>query len=254
MKSKKPLIIIICVLVTIIFGIGVYINSADNISVVVMTPNKTAETDKGENESKEDKEETKQIEESNNKEESNSKEELNNKKDTDNTEKNQESEKTQNTDKVTKSEENKETNAETKPTDDLSCTISIECTEILDNMEDLTEGKADFIPEDGIILTETEVNFEDGESVFDILYKVARENKIHLEFVNTPGYNSAYIEGISNIYEFDCGALSGWTYYVNGEFINVGSSSHKVSDGDKIEWKYTCSLGDNSFDSELNEG
>lgn len=29
-------------------------------------------------------------------------------------------------------------------------------------------------------------------------------------------YNSAYIEGINNLYEFDCGELSGWMYKVNG--------------------------------------
>lgn len=32
----------------------------------------------------------------------------------------------------------------------------------------------------------------------------------------TPAYNSAYIEGIGNLYEFDCGNLSGWMYSVNG--------------------------------------
>ena len=31
----------------------------------------------------------------------------------------------------------------------------------------------------------------------------------------TPIYNSAYIEGIHNLYEFDCGSLSGWENLYN---------------------------------------
>ena len=64
-----------------------------------------------------------------------------------------------------------------------------------------------------------------------------------MEFVNTPIYNSAYIEGINNLYEFDAGELSGWMYCVNGEFPNYGSSGYKVKPGDKIEWHYSCDLG-----------
>ena len=68
-------------------------------------------------------------------------------------------------------------------------------------------------------------------------------NKIHLEFEDTPIYNSVYIEGIANIYEFDCGELSGWMYKVNGWFPNYGCSRYQLKAGDKIEWVYTCDLG-----------
>ena len=53
-------------------------------------------------------------------------------------------------------------------------------------------------------------------------------------------YNSAYIEGINNLYEFDCGELSGWMYKVNGWFPNYGCSACKVENGDDIVWCYTC--------------
>ena len=36
-----------------------------------------------------------------------------------------------------------------------------------------------------------------------------KKAKIHMEFRNTPIYNSAYIMGINNLYEFDVGELSG---------------------------------------------
>ena len=79
--------------------------------------------------------------------------------------------------------------------------------------------------------------------MFDILKRETQKNNIHMEFSFTPLYNSSYIEGIANIYEFDCGELSGWMYSVNGWFPNYGISRYKVSDGDSIEFHYTCDLG-----------
>lgn len=123
------------------------------------------------------------------------------------------------------------------------CTISIECSTILDNMDSLKEPKKEFVPEDGWILKETEVDFTTGDTVFDILKKICGKKEIHLSSRFTPLYNSYYIEGINQLYEFDCGKNSGWTYCVNGKFPNYGASSYKPKDGDKIEWKYTCNLG-----------
>lgn len=123
------------------------------------------------------------------------------------------------------------------------CTISIECATILDNMDQLTEGKEELVPEDGIILPATKVEFYQGESAFDVLSRETKNNKIHMEFVNTPIYNSAYIEGINNLYEFDCGSLSGWMYKVNDWYPNYGCSRYILADGDVIQWVYSCDLG-----------
>lgn len=124
-----------------------------------------------------------------------------------------------------------------------TCTISISCASILAHMDWLADGKAELVPEDGVILAPTEVTFYGGESVFNVLQRVCKQNKIHMEFMNTPMYNSAYIEGINNLYEFDCGELSGWMYSVNDWFPNYGCSRYQLSDGDVICWKYTCDLG-----------
>ena len=124
-----------------------------------------------------------------------------------------------------------------------SCTVSVSCASILDHMDWLDPEKTALVPEDGWILEPIPVTFHDGESVFDVLLQVCRENRIHMEFEDTPMYNSAYIEGIHNLYEFDCGELSGWMYRVNGWFPNYGCSRYAVSDGDVIEWVYTCDLG-----------
>lgn len=124
-----------------------------------------------------------------------------------------------------------------------TCTISISCATILNNMNILDKDKKDIVPKDGWILKERTVTFKEGESVFDILKRVCKDNKIHMEASFTPLYNSTYIEGIYNLYEFDCGSLSGWMYSVNGEFPNYGCSKYIVKKGDVIRWQYTCDLG-----------
>lgn len=101
---------------------------------------------------------------------------------------------------------------------ELTCTLSVSCETILNNMDKLDKNKVGIIPENGVILAEKTAVFYEGENVFNLLSREMKKNKIHLEFVNTPIYNSAYIEGIANIYEFDCGNLSGWMYKVNGKF------------------------------------
>ena len=64
-----------------------------------------------------------------------------------------------------------------------------------------------------------------------------------MEYMDTPGYGSAYIEGIHNLYEFDVGELSGWMYSVNGRFPNYGCSQSILQDGDVVCWVYTCDYG-----------
>ena len=87
-------------------------------------------------------------------------------------------------------------------------------------------------------------NFTTGETVFDILKDICEKNRIQISSRYTPLYNNYYVEGINQLYEFDCGKKSGWMYSVNGVFPNYGASSYKPKDGDKIEWVYTCNLGD----------
>ena len=126
---------------------------------------------------------------------------------------------------------------------ELTCTLSVRCDTILDNMSDFDKDKAEILPNNGIILKETEVVFYEGETVFNLLRREMKKNKIHMEFNEVPMYGSAYIEGIANIYEFDCGELSGWMYKVNDWFPNYGCSRYKLKEHDKVEWIYTCDLG-----------
>ncbi len=133
----------------------------------------------------------------------------------------------------------------------LTCTISISCATILDNMELCAENKRPLVPSDGVILPTTTVTFSPGESVYDVLQRVCRDNSIHMESSFTPMYNSAYIEGINNLYEFDVGERSGWMYHVNGWFPNYGCSRYQVQNGDVICWVYTCDLGADVGDNSM---
>ena len=126
---------------------------------------------------------------------------------------------------------------------EYKCTLSVSCGTILDNMDLLEKAKWELVPEDGIIFPATEVVFYEGESVFNVLLREMKKAKIHMEFENTPIYNSAYIEGINNLYEFDVGELSGWMYCVNDWYPNYGCSRYKLTDGDVVIWVYTCDLG-----------
>lgn len=131
----------------------------------------------------------------------------------------------------------------TKPTttkERLTCTITIRCDTILDNMDNLDPAKAPYIPDNGVILREVTVEFEEGETVFDVLNRVCKQYSIPIEYSWTPMYDSYYIEGINNLYEFDCGSESGWMYKVNGWFPNYGCSSYYLTGGEKIVWCYTC--------------
>ena len=125
-----------------------------------------------------------------------------------------------------------------------SCTISISCGTILNNMDMCRESKKGYVPSNGTILSTTTVTFEEGETVYDVLQRVCRDKGIQMDASWTAAYNSAYVKGIANLYEFDVGEGSGWMYKVNGWFPNYGCSSYDLEDGDNICWVYTCDLGD----------
>lgn len=123
-----------------------------------------------------------------------------------------------------------------------TCTLTIRCDTLVGQPEDLDAAKAELVPANGLLYSAT-VSFTAGESVFDVLQRAMQEAGIPMEFTSVPVYGSAYIEGIANLYEFDCGPLSGWVYSVNGVFPNYGCSKYTLKDGDQVLWQYTCDLG-----------
>lgn len=126
-------------------------------------------------------------------------------------------------------------------------TLSIECKTVLENLSVLDPAlkAGNFVPENGVILPCTRYVLRPGDTVYDILSRAVRYNKIQMEYqgADKNSFSSVYIKGINYLYEFSCGPLSGWMYTVNGIFPQYGCSKYELSDGDRIEWVYTCDLG-----------
>lgn len=139
------------------------------------------------------------------------------------------------------------THADDITPDSQTVTLSISCASILEHWENLDEElrKGGYVPEDGVLLEKKQYVLRPEDTVFSILVRAAKNEKIPIEYQGSQenAYGSAYIQGIQYIYEFSCGPLSGWMYRVNGEFPKKGCSQYVLKDGDEIEWIYTCDLG-----------
>ena len=131
--------------------------------------------------------------------------------------------------------------------DSETVTISIRCDTILQNYEDLDPAlrSDEFVPPDGVILPPTRYVLRPGDTVFDILDRAVRYNRIQMEYqgARENSFGSVYIQGLHYLYEFSCGPLSGWMYRVNGEFPSEGIDSIELHNGDKVEWLFSCDGG-----------
>ena len=134
----------------------------------------------------------------------------------------------------------------------LTCTLEVRCDTLLSHLGELAEGKAALVPENGILLETVTVEFEGGETAFDVFRRVLRQEKLHFEYVDASAYNSVYIEGIGNLYEFDCGPQSGWMYFVNDTSLSIGCSAYTLADGDAVSFRYTCDLGADLGEDDFN--
>lgn len=89
----------------------------------------------------------------------------------------------------------------------------------------------------GVILSETEVNINKGDTVLSLTKSVLSSEGIDYTI------RSGYVAGIDDQNEFDKGSESGWVFSINGGFPSVGAGSVNVRSGDYIEWLYTTNLG-----------
>ena len=143
-----------------------------------------------------------------------------------------------------------EKQTESKNEKKYTCTFSIDCSAALDENAGLSKEKLDILPPDGKIFPETQIEFSEDETAFDILERVCKDNKIQMESEWSSSFGTEYIEGIANLYETDCDKMSGWTFYINGNFSEYGCSQAKLADGDKLEWTYV--LFDENFADDTN--
>lgn len=137
------------------------------------------------------------------------------------------------------SQTNTETNTPTTPESTTEYVyVSIDCKTILNNMNDLPEQYKQYVPSNGIILSSKKVKLSEGDTVFDIITKVTKMNKIQMS------QSSGYIQSIHNLPEKLFNGSGGWMYGVNGSYADRGSKEYKLKNNDKVEWRYTCYIGD----------
>lgn len=123
-------------------------------------------------------------------------------------------------------------------------TLTIRCDTILANQPLLNAAYAAYVPPDGVILAEADVELYAGESVFDVLKRVTRDRKIALVYHSGTAYGGAYIDSIGHLDDRAVkGDEGGWMYRVNGVVPNYGCGQYTLKDGDRVEWLYTCNLG-----------
>lgn len=121
----------------------------------------------------------------------------------------------------------------------ITVTFSVDCRNAI-NYGILSQGSfAQVLPADGIILSTSAITVKNGENVMSALKKILKENRINFSISS-----SGYVRMIGGLSEFDCGAYSGWMYKVNGVLPSVSTKSYPLKDGDKVEFVYTCKMGD----------
>ncbi|HEY8528706.1 MAG TPA: DUF4430 domain-containing protein [Paenibacillaceae bacterium] len=97
-------------------------------------------------------------------------------------------------------------------------------------------GSADY----GEILPPTETELLEGDTVADVLLRLAKANRIS---VDTRGAGPLfYVEGIAGLYEFDEGPASGWIYLVNGVEHPKSAGVYRLEPGDRVEWRYVTEV------------
>ena len=121
----------------------------------------------------------------------------------------------------------------------IKVTVTVDCTTALASPEKAQRELA--LPSDRYILHSAEVSLKADATAFDALVAAAKQQKVTVE--HTVSVTGAYVAGIGVLYEFDYGSESGWLYYVNGESPSASCSEYRLSDGDVVEFVYTCELG-----------
>ncbi len=90
---------------------------------------------------------------------------------------------------------------------------------------------------DEIILSKTDLKFNDGQTAYDALKTIADKNGIKIKARGIGKYT--YVEQIADLKEFMEGPLSGWLYTINGEQPSKGAGAYKLKENDTLIWKYS---------------
>ena len=120
---------------------------------------------------------------------------------------------------------------EKEETTALSCSITVTAADILENRERMDENTLAFVPDNGIIFSET-VSFSQGDDLFAVVTRALKDKKLQFD-----SQGGSYFTAFGNIYATESG---GWLYRVNGVEPEVGANKYVLSDGDAAEFFYIC--------------
>ena len=79
-----------------------------------------------------------------------------------------------------------------------------------------------------MILAEKKVSINEGDTVFDVIVKVTKMQKIQLSSIG------GYIQSINNLPEKLFNGSGGWMYEVNGIYGDKGSKEYVLNNNDKF--------------------
>lgn len=95
----------------------------------------------------------------------------------------------------------------------------------------------------GDVISAVTVEIQSGDTAWSVLKRELDKRNISYSYDWPEKYGSVYVKSIAGDGEFDHGSGSGWMYSVNGSFPSYGASSYTLSDGDRLQWRYTTNLG-----------
>lgn len=119
----------------------------------------------------------------------------------------------------------------------IECTITIDCTNIMNNLSD--EQKEN-ISRNGTILTNYSVTVKNGTTIADALKQACNEKGIEIE-TKANSIDGVTISSINGIAENDFGKNSGWQFSKNSQKYRTDASS-TVSDGDHFVFSYETKI------------
>lgn len=119
----------------------------------------------------------------------------------------------------------------------IAVALSVTCT---DAVGDTRLPGSIQLPSDGILLKQTTVTLQEGQSVFRALELACAASGTPL--VSQSSMFGAYVQRIGPIGEKDCGPQSGWKYKVNGVTPGMASDAYQLKNGDTVEWYYATKV------------
>lgn len=89
---------------------------------------------------------------------------------------------------------------------------------------------------DGTVKSWTDLPYVEGQTLFDLTAKIARENNLALEF-DPPGEYGIFLKSIGDKKGGEEGG-KWWLWWVDGQAGEVAADQYRLQPGDVAEWKY----------------